>query len=817
MDDSGASGWPVSLVIPAFNEAAGIHQALVEANAALQQIAHEYEILVVDDGSEDCTAQRVLEISSSNPHIRLLRHSQNRGYGASLRTGFQAARFDRVAFTDADCQFHLDDLGSLLRLSDEAEIVAGYRIDRQDPWQRRFFSWGYNTLVRTLLGTRVRDCDCALKVFQREALSNVMPQSDAFFVNTEMLARARMLGYEVAEVGVRHRPRLRGASKVSLWDIPRTLRTLLPFWWTQVLFRADDPSAATGPAPEQVTDRSLLNRIAGLMFRDGSALAHFVILAIMSAVLFFSHLGAPLQEPEESRYAEIPRQMLESGNLEVPVLHGLPYYDKPPLLYWLVMGSYKAFGVHDWSARLVSSGAGFFCVLITYFWGRQVVGTQAAFLGGGILCLSGRYVYLGRLLTMNSLLCLCVIAALAAAHLALRGRALRWHWWILSALACGLGVLAKGPVAIVLVGVPALAYQLLDQRAARARLVPWLVFLAAAIGVACPWFFMAARSDPEFLAYFFWKQNLVRYVAPFDHAKPVWYYLGDVVLGMLPWSLLLPGLFKFLSRHSALEAKNRPSSLGFFLLAFAWCLLFYSVSGSKRAGYILPAMPPLALALGWYLQTSLALVLHQGRETVFALRERFAFRATLLVVFCALGGSIAAWATGILRPGTAIPLVVVTAIALGCIFLYGGRISVQKSWALCSLTTFVILVGALHSVLPAYAGRFSMRSQVRRLAELSQAADVPIVSYPREWDSVAFYLGRNDVRIYTAAQRDKLIADLRANPRTIAVIKTEHALDELLRDMPASLEFVPRTRPSNVVVGWVRARPELPFSYIAGR
>src|SRR5439155_8136655 len=114
-------------------------------------------------------------------------------------------------------------------------IVAGYRADRKDPWRRRFLSRGYNALARALLGTRVRDCDCALKVFRREALANLLPESRGFFVNTEMLARARRLGYAVAEVAVAHRPRAGGVSKVSLREVPRTLRTLLGFWWREVV------------------------------------------------------------------------------------------------------------------------------------------------------------------------------------------------------------------------------------------------------------------------------------------------------------------------------------------------------------------------------------------------------------------------------------------------------------------------------------------------------------------------------------------------------------------------------------------------------
>src|SRR5439155_9452418 len=127
------------------------------------------------------------------------------------------------AFTDADCQFHLDGLARLLPLTETHPIAVGYRVERQGPWVRTFYSRGYNLLARALLGTTVRDIDCALKVFRRDAIERILPESGGFFVNTEMLTRARQLGLGVAEVGVRHRPRLAGHSSVSLWEVPRTL------------------------------------------------------------------------------------------------------------------------------------------------------------------------------------------------------------------------------------------------------------------------------------------------------------------------------------------------------------------------------------------------------------------------------------------------------------------------------------------------------------------------------------------------------------------------------------------------------------------
>jgi dolichol-phosphate mannosyltransferase len=232
----------LSLVIPAFNEAAVIGRAISEAEGALTGQFERFEILVVDDGSSDSTAAEVRRALAEAPHTRLLRHDTNQGYGAALRTGFEAARFDLVAFTDADCQFELSELARLVTRAAHVPVVVGYRARRQDPARRRFLSWGYNVLARALLGTRVRDVDCALKVFRREVLPGLLPESRGFFVNTEMMSRARRLGLDVAEVPVTHRPRAGGVSKVSLREVPRTARTLFAFWWREVVRASNSAS-----------------------------------------------------------------------------------------------------------------------------------------------------------------------------------------------------------------------------------------------------------------------------------------------------------------------------------------------------------------------------------------------------------------------------------------------------------------------------------------------------------------------------------------------------------------------------------------------
>jgi dolichol-phosphate mannosyltransferase len=796
----------LSLVIPAHNEAAGIRQAIDEADRALKELAAEYEIIVVDDGSSDATALEVANASTDFPRLRLLRHEHNQGYGAALRTGFTAARYDWVAFTDADCQFHLTELASLIPMTESCPIVVGYRMDRKDCARRRFFSWGYNLLARTLLGTGVRDCDCALKVFHRDVAIDLLPDTAGFFVNTEILTRARQRGYAIAEVGVSHRPRLSGTSKVSIGDIPRTLRALLPFWWTRVMF----PDSAQRPEQENTSEPESTRFVRNPAIQ-------VAILLLLTSLLFFSRLGSPLQEPEESRYAEIPRQMLDAGSFVVPRLHGEPYYDKPPLLYWLVMLSFRAFGAEDWSARLVSACAAFMTVIVTYVWGRRTSGPLPAFLGATILCLSARYVYLGRLLTMNSLLCLCVVGALAAAHIALIEKRLAWHWWLVSAMACGMGILTKGPVALALTLVPLAVLSRLDGRAAKPGLSGWCLYLGIAIGLAAPWYTTVAMRAPDFVDYFFWKQNLVRYVAPFDHAKPVWFYFGEVLIGMLPWSLLLPAFVWYLFKRPGPDGPRRPAALGMYLLAALWSFGFYSLAGSKRAGYILPALPPLALALGCYLDSIVQVLVRSSPETV-ALRRRarvFAVRLPSLILVASAGIALFCAAIGLVRTVPTLALSVSAVLLSWLVYRMIRHRPWSTAWIACGAAAFVVLFAGSYLTLPGYARQYSLRGQVRTHRQLAQNTDISIVSYPRRWDSVSFYLGRNDVRVFTAEQRNQLIAYLRHNPRTLAFIKSDRAFDDLLEGLPSSLQFVPEGRQGSVAVGWFRPRLQAPDAYLA--
>src|SRR5262245_40937451 len=317
---------------------------------------------------------------------------------------------------------------------------------------------------------------------------------------------------------------------------------------------------------------------------------------LAAALLLFTRLTCPLLEPAETRYAEIPRQMLAEGQVFTPVWHGAQYWHKPPLLYWLVMASYQVFGVHDWAARLVPCLAAFATVLVIYGWVWRTAGPIAGFCSALVLALSARFIYQGRMIGMDGLLALWVMSALASGHLAIEGAALRKGWWTVSALACGLGLLTKGPVAIALIAVPLFAWSRFASHAVRLGIGSWLLFLTIAAGVAAPWYVALAFTEPEAAGAFFWLHNVQRFVTPFDHAEPVWYFVPLLFLGTLPWSLLAVPVAQTLWRQLR-GREMRAWNGGFLPPCFAWCLVFFSFSGCMRNGYLLPMLPLCAAVL----------------------------------------------------------------------------------------------------------------------------------------------------------------------------------------------------------------------------
>jgi len=203
----------VSFVLPAYNEEENIDKAIEDTVAIAEHHCSVFDVIVVDDGSTDRTAELVTAAAGRYPEVRLVQHPTNLGYGQALRSGFADARLDYVFYTDSDNQFDMNELPLLLAWADQADVVAGFRRVRQDPFMRRANAWAWNRLVRALFYVPVRDIDCAFKLYRREPLATVDIESRGAMIDTEIMVKLARRGSAIVEVGVTHLPRTAGTAR----------------------------------------------------------------------------------------------------------------------------------------------------------------------------------------------------------------------------------------------------------------------------------------------------------------------------------------------------------------------------------------------------------------------------------------------------------------------------------------------------------------------------------------------------------------------------------------------------------------------------
>jgi len=202
----------LSVFFPCYNEKDSVQTMTEKALSAAKDVCDDFEIILVDDGSTDGTAERVDELASANPNVRAIHHPQNQGYGAALQSGFRAATKDYVFYTDGDGQFDLGELPVLTPLIAHCDIVSGYRLNRQDSPLRKLNAFCWNRLVCFLFGLKIKDIDCAFKLYKRTLFDDIEMHSTGALIDTEILARAVRKGYTITQIGVHHYPRTTGQS-----------------------------------------------------------------------------------------------------------------------------------------------------------------------------------------------------------------------------------------------------------------------------------------------------------------------------------------------------------------------------------------------------------------------------------------------------------------------------------------------------------------------------------------------------------------------------------------------------------------------------
>ncbi|MGB2806186.1 MAG: glycosyltransferase family 2 protein [Sedimentisphaerales bacterium] len=211
IDSSRQTPVSISVFFPCYNEQDNVERTVQNALTVLESLKADFEIIIVDDGSRDGTAKIADEIAAGNGRVNAVHHHANLGYGAALKSGFKAAKKELVFYTDGDGQFDIDEMPPLLPLMEQFDIVSCFRLNRQDSLLRKLNGWAWTKLVCLLFGMKVRDIDCAFKLYKTKIFDNIELSSDGALIDAEILARAVRKGFSVTQKGVHHYPRTAGA------------------------------------------------------------------------------------------------------------------------------------------------------------------------------------------------------------------------------------------------------------------------------------------------------------------------------------------------------------------------------------------------------------------------------------------------------------------------------------------------------------------------------------------------------------------------------------------------------------------------------
>lgn len=329
-----------------------------------------------------------------------------------------------------------------------------------------------------------------------------------------------------------------------------------------------------------------------------------VILTLILGALFGFALGErALWDPDEGRYTEIPREMLETGDYVTPRLNGVKYFEKPVLFYWQQALAIKAFGLNEWAARLWPALFALAGCLVVYAAGRRLYGRRAGLLAAGVLATSPLYYFLARVITLDMAVTALLTAAMLAFLMGYRappGAARRWYFWGFYALTA-LATLTKGLIGIVIPGMVIGAWMVLLGQWRLLRSIYLPSGLALFLLIVVPWHVLVSQANPEFAQFYFIHEHFQRYLTTVHQRyQPAWSFIPVLLLGIYPWTAFLLQAIGDALPDSWRQRRQHPDAL--FLMLWAGVVFaFFSFSSSKLIAYILPVLPPLALLIGRYL------------------------------------------------------------------------------------------------------------------------------------------------------------------------------------------------------------------------
>lgn len=332
--------------------------------------------------------------------------------------------------------------------------------------------------------------------------------------------------------------------------------------------------------------------------------AWMLLILLMAAVWFGNLEYRKLVRPDEGRYAEIAREMAASGDWITPRLNGIKYFEKPALQYWITAGAYRLFGEHHWTARLWSALAGFLGIFFAAFAATRLFGREAGLLSAAVLGSSLLYTLIAHMNSLDMGMTFFMGSALMSFLLAQQDGASKPAnrlWMHVAWAALAFSVLSKGLMGIVLPGAVIVLYTLIERDFGLWKRLHLFSGIALFMAIAAPWFIAVSIANPEFFHFFFIHEHFERFLTK-THGRyePWWWFIPVLAAGILPWLItLIDSLAHAWKVEPAAQQHFKPKR--FLLIWAVFIFVFFSLSGSKLASYILPIFPALALLIGEHL------------------------------------------------------------------------------------------------------------------------------------------------------------------------------------------------------------------------
>jgi 4-amino-4-deoxy-L-arabinose transferase-like glycosyltransferase len=560
------------------------------------------------------------------------------------------------------------------------------------------------------------------------------------------------------------------------------------------------------------------NGLPLIKIRDNPESFHLIALVVLCAVVFFYGLGwAPLIGPDEPRYAEVAREMYASGDWITPRLGEIKWFEKPALTYWLSAIGYALFGENEFGARFAIAVVATFGVLLLYFFGRRIASARFGYLSAAALVTCGLWPGFARGATFDLPLAVAIEIALFSFFLweSKESQLNRDRLWYVFCFAMGFATLAKGLVGVVLPLLIVAPYLILTRNwkiVFRLRLlaVGALIFLATAAAWYAP---VIALNGREFIDEFFIGHHFQRYLSnKYKHPQPFYFFFLVAFAGSFPWSfcmvssLMKPGSWRSLKRGFISEDDKLKLFLGCWIII---PILFFSVSGSKLPGYILPVFPAVALVVGRELDR------WWSDETAQPVAQAYLTAALIIVVGIGSGVVLQrelgvsardAWLMGSVA-------ILVAVVYLGLLIFKSG----QAATLYLPFGLALIVVAAAHLVFPGLGNRESLKKLSLMAVQAARPGE-RLIFFVNQDHGINFYatgLPLRDTRseLVAATSVDEIALLVEASrSRSLLIISRKRWVDgvtrseKLLTEKIGEQEFNARCSPG---CDWVLLRAQL--------